>query len=256
MRDIRSIKGMEIMNTNANGVCAALTLAVSLLAAAPAAAEELKFGDYTAKGFLSDYSKLAPEGGDSKAFKHRDPAVDFTKYDKLLIDRIQIFANEDSEYKGVDPAELKELVDYFHEAIKNAVADAYPVVREPGPDVLRLRITVTDLVPNKPEASVVSLVVPFVWVAEAGAGAAEGEVGSTPFVGEATVEMEAMDSVSARQVAAYIETRVGKKYAWSKGIATGVDSYTKAYSTWAYTKQSFDFWAGLIRERLDAVRAR
>jgi hypothetical protein len=245
---------MTIMNTTQNGICTALALTAALLAASPVAAEEITFGDYTAKGFLSDYSKLAPEGGDSKAFKYRDPTVEFSGYDKLLIDRIQIFVKDDAEYKGVDPAELKDLVDYFHESIKKALSDAYPVVREPGPDVLRLRIAVTDLVPNKPAASVVSLVVPFVWAAEAGAGAAEGETGSTPFVGEATLELEAMDSVSARQVAAYIETRVGKKYAWTKGIQTGVDSYMKAYSTWAYTKQSFDFWAGLIHERLDAAR--
>jgi hypothetical protein len=243
------------MNSTASGVRAAIALAAALLVAGPAAGEEIKFGDYVAKGFLSDYSKLAPEGGESKAFKHRDPSTDFSKYSKVLIDRIQIWVSDDAEYKGIDPTAMKELADYFHEAITKAVSDAYPVVTEPGPDVLRLRIAVTDLVPNKPAASVVSLVVPFLWVGEAGAGAAEGEAGSTPFVGEATVEMEAMDSVSSAQVAAYIETRVGKKYAWSKGIKTGVSSYTKAYSTWAYTKEAFDFWAGLIRERLDAVRA-
>ena len=33
-----------------------------------------------------------------------------------------------------------------------AVSDAYPVVEEPGEDVLHLRIVITDLVPNKLEA--------------------------------------------------------------------------------------------------------
>ena len=110
------------------------------------------------------------------------------KYDKLMIDRVKIYLKEDAASKEIDPAELKELADYFHEAIVKAVGPAYPVVREPGPDVLRLRIAITDLVPNKPEASVVTLVVPFVWVGEAGAGAAKGEAGSTPFVGEVTIE--------------------------------------------------------------------
>ena len=235
-------------------ILAAPVLALTLAVSGPVAAENKTLGDYVTKGFLSDYSKLKPEGGESVAYLYRDESVDVSKYKNVLIDRIQIFFKEDSEYKGIDPTAIKELADYFHDAIVKAVGDAYPVVREPGPDVLRLRIAVTDLVPNKPEASVVSLVVPFLWVGEAGAGAATGEAGSTPYVGRATVEMEALDSASSKQVAAYVETRVGMKYLWNKGIETGVSAYTKAYSTWAYTKEAFDFWAALIRARLDSVQ--
>ena len=125
-------------------------------------------------------------------------------------------------------------------------------MNEPGPDVLRVRVAITDLVPNAPEASVVTLAVPFVWVGEAGAGVAEGKAGSTPFLGEATVEFEALDSESNKQVAAYIEERIGKKYNWTHGVDTAVKDYFKAYSTWAYTKQAMDHWAQLLREALDA----
>ena len=231
-------------------------LLISLIVSSAWAGDTSAFGDYVAKDFLSDYSKLKPEGGDSKAFRYRDESVDYSKYDKLLVDRIKVWVKEDAEYKGIDPAELKELVDYFHQAIVDAVSDKYAVVQEPGPGVLRLRIAITDLVPNKTSASVVSLVVPALWVGEAGAGAAEGEAGSTPFVGEATLELEALDSQTSKQLAAYIETRVGKKYYWTKGIKTGVSQYAKAYSTWAYTKQAMDYWANLLRERLDAVRGK
>jgi hypothetical protein len=216
-------------------------------------AQAPRFGDYQAKGFLSDYSGLKPTEGDEAAYLFETTELDKARYHKLMIDRIKIWFKDDAEYKGIDPAELKDLVDYFHQAIVEAVSDAYPVVQEPGPDVVRLRIAVTDVVPNKPEASVVSLVVPFVWLGEAGAGAAKDEPGSTPFVGEASIEMEALDSETSEQVAAYIETFVGKKYHWTKGVGTAISDYTKAYSTWAYTKQAFDKWAQLIRSRLDAA---
>jgi hypothetical protein len=235
---------------------------MALLAAAPVSVAESgsagqapKLGDDTPKDFLTDYSGLHPEGGDSEAFVYRDPKADPARYKKLLIDRIKIWFKDDAEYKGIDPAELKEIADYFHGAIAKAVSDAYPLVEEPGPDVLRLRIAITDLVPNKPAASVVTLAVPFLWVGEAGAGAAEGKAGSTPFVGEATVEMEALDSQTQKQVAAYVESRVGKKYHWTKGVETGVKDYMKAYSTWAYTKQAMDHWAQQIRTRLDTAKA-
>jgi hypothetical protein len=231
-----------------------LTLATTLLLTAIAWAPmtgAAQFGDYKPAGFLSDYSQLKPKGGKSEAYSYRDPSVDLAKYNKLMVDRIKIYLKEDAPSKEIDPTELKELADYFHDAIVKAVEGAYPVVREPGPDVLRVRIAITDLVPNAPEASVVSLVVPFMWVGEAGAGAAKGEVGSTPFLGEATVEAEALDSESSKQVAAYIEERVGKKYNWTHGVDTAVKDYLKAYSTWAYTKQAMDQWAQQLRQSLD-----
>jgi hypothetical protein len=235
-------------------------LLLTALAAAPAVWAQ-QFGDYRAKGFLSDYSKLKPESG-GEAYVYRDSKADAAKYDKLMIDRIKIYLKEDAESKEIDPTAMKELADYFHQAIVKAVEGAYPVVRKPGPDVLRLRIAITDLVPNKPEASVVSLVVPFLWVGEAGAGAAKGKVGSTPFVGEATVEIEALDSESHEQVAAFIETRAAKKYdidlqdGPGKAVEKGVGGYLKSYSTWAYTKQAMDHWAQLIRNRLDAAHGK
>ena len=210
-----------------------------------------KFGDYQAKGFLSDYSSLKLRADTEDTFVFQDPETDFSQYDKLMVERIKVWFKEDAEYKGIDPAEIKDLTDYFHKAIVEAVGDQYPIVREPGPDVLRLRIAMTDLVPTKPSASLVTLVVPFLWLAEAGSGVVTDEAGSTPFVGEVTIELEALDSQSNRQVAAFIERKIGLKYHWNKGVKTGVTDYLKAYSTWAYTKQAMDHWAQAIRNHLD-----
>ena len=210
-------------------------------------------GGYQPKGFLSDYSHLVPDETEKGAYFYRAHPDTPTPYSKLLIDRIKIFFKDDAEYKGIDPTELKALTDYFHDAIVKAVSDAYPVVEEPGPDVARLRIAVTDVVPNKPEASVVTLVVPFLWIGDAGTGVAQDEPGSTMFVGEASVEMEALDSVSSEQLAAFVDTRIPKKYNWTQGVTKGVTDYVNAYSTWAYVKESMDYWAKVVRERIDAA---
>lgn len=217
----------------------------------PVLASAKKFGDYESHGFLSDYSQLKPEANNSKAFIFSNDSIDKRRYKKVMVDRIKVFLKKDIEYKGIDPAELHELVQYFHKAIENTLGNTYPIVSEPGPDVIRLRIAVTDLVPNKPEASVVSLVVPFLWLGEASAGVAQDKAGSTPFLGEATVEIEALDSLSNQQIAAFIEERIGKKYNWVAGVKTGVTDYMKAYSTWDYTKQAMDHWASFIKTRLD-----
>jgi len=220
---------------------------------APAASTQPMFGDYQAVGFLSDYSKISKTKKPDGSYEYVNPNADFSKYNKLLVDRIRIFFKDDSDYKGIDPDELKTLTDYFYEAIKKEVGDAYPMVTESGPDVLHLRVAVTDIVPNKPEASLVTLAVPFAWVADAGSGVATGDTGSTVFTGHATIEVEALDSDSNLQLVAFIETEAGKKYNWAHGVTKGVTGYMNAYSKWNYTKQAMDDWAHLLRVRLDAA---
>ena len=222
-------------------------------AAADPADAALTFGDYQAHGFLSDYSKIPKTKSDTGSYGYVDSTADLSKYNKVLVDRIRIFFKDDSEYKGVDADKLKELTDYFYEAIHKALGDTYPMVTEAGPDVLHLRIAITDLVPNKPSASVVSLAVPFLWVADAGSGVATGDAGGTVFTGHATVEMEVLDSVSNKQSGAYIDTETGQKYNYAHGVATGVKGYIHAYSKWAYTKKDMDDWAQMIRTRLDEL---
>lgn len=215
-----------------------------------------QFGDYKAQGFLSDYSHLKAEGGDSDAYLYINAKIDRSKYKKVMVDRIKVYLKEDAESKEIDPAELMELSTYFHEELVKKISPYYSVVNEAGPDVLRIRIAITDLVPNKVEASVVTLAVPFLWIGEAGSGVAQDKTGSTPFVGEASVEIETLDSVSSQQVGAYLETELAKKYDWTHGVATGVKSYIKAYSTWDYTKKAIDHWVEIIGKRVAANHAK
>ncbi len=213
----------------------------------------IMFGDYQAKGFLNDYSKISTTKHTDGSYGYLDSTADLGKYNKLLVDRIKIFFKDDSKYKGIDPDTLKSLTDYFYKAINKAVGDAYPMVTEAGPDVLRLRVAITDLVPNKPSESVVTLVVPFLWVADASSGVATGDAGGTVFTGQASVELEVLDSLSSQQLAAYIDTETGQKYNYAHGVGEGVKGYIHAYSKWAYTKKAMDDWAHMLRLRLDKV---
>ena len=224
--------------------------------AAKAEAVPAKLGDYQPVGFLSSYAGLKPSPNDPHAFIKPAPPGVGKKYNKVMLDRIKIFFADDSTYKGIDPTDLKALTDYFHHAIVKALGNTYPVVDKAGPDVVRLRIAVTNVVPNKPLASVVTLAVPFLWLADAGTGVAEGETGSTAFVGKASVEMEALDSLTNKQIAAYVATEIPTKYNWVNGIKEGVTDYVHAYTTWSYTKEAMDIWAKYIRDRLDAVHGR
>ncbi|MFH0997317.1 MAG: DUF3313 domain-containing protein [Pseudomonadota bacterium] len=86
--------------------------------------------------------------------------MDFAKYNKVMLDSVVFFFANDADYKGMDPNELKTLADGFNLQILNVLKDTYPIVSEPGPDVIRIRFAVTDLKSSKPGMSAVSSVVP------------------------------------------------------------------------------------------------
>ncbi len=208
-------------------------------------------------GFLSDYSKLQPVPNGDGAERYLNPNQNLKKYNKVMLDRIKVWYQDDADYKGIDPTELKALTDYFQNAIVKALEPTYPVVTQPGPDVLRVRVAITDLIPTKPELSVATLVIPYASVADLAAGAA-----GYSYLGQTAIEAEFLDSRTNAVLAAYVDRQVGKKFDidLSQGAAPavqkGVSSYTKAYSTWAYAEAAFDYWAGLLRKRLDEAHGR
>jgi len=73
----------------------------------------------THTGFLSDYAKLEPDTADPGARIYLKAGVDWKKYDKVMLDRIQVWLKDDADYKGIDPTQLKALTDYFQQARPN-----------------------------------------------------------------------------------------------------------------------------------------
>lgn len=188
-------------------------------------------------GFLDDYSQLKPGGEDRAALVFIKPGVDLKPYDKLMFERVTVMLSPEAEYKVIDPALLKELTDYYQNALINAVKDGYQVVDQPGPGVLRVRAAITDVKPSKPVANTMSSIIPIgMAVAAVTKVASDDNVGT----GEAATEMEALDSVTGERLAAAVDRRQGGKMAFR--------------GKWTDTKDAFDFWAKRFRERLDEMR--
>jgi len=214
--------------------------------------------NYKYSGFLSDYKKLKPSKIDSSAEIWEKPGFSLKNYNKIILDRILIWYSGDADYKGIDPDKLKILTDYFHDTIEKNLGDAYPLTDKPGPDVLRIRVAITELVPTKPLISVIVLVTPYVTIADIlSSTASKGGIGSSPYVGDAAIECEFMDSVTSEQLLAFVDRKIGKKYNLDikdgpvNAVETAATSYAYSYTTWEYTKKAFDFWAQTLRKRLD-----
>jgi hypothetical protein len=162
------------------------------------------------------------------------PGVDFARYNRLILDNVVFFFAPDSEYKGMDPQELKSLADAFRQQLANSLKKKYPIVALPGPDVARIRFAITDLRQNRPVLSDIASDGPIglgkedtknrVAASWSGSGATEAEV-------------LVFDSLTQEVVAAAADSR-----------ATGLkEKFTK----WGAAEDAFQFWADRLRIFLD-----
>ena len=95
-------------------------------------------------GFLSDYSKLKPNPKfeNTVSFVRDDPAKNIHKYVAVIVDPVAVYVATNAEPKDIPDRGRAALAEYFQVAITKAVEDAFPVVKEPGPLVLRLRTAI------------------------------------------------------------------------------------------------------------------
>jgi hypothetical protein len=188
-------------------------------------------------GFLGDYyGKLepGPEGG----IKYRwlKPGVDFAKYHRLMIDSVVFYYAPDSDDKSIDAEQMKELTDAFNTELVTVLKGRYPVVAEPGPDVARLRIALTNVKKSKPVVSAVTSVVPVgigISVIKKGAGGAWSGSGAT------SAEFMALDSMTNDVIAA--------------GEDEQTAGFTERFSRLGSAKEAFKFWAERLKMFMDQV---
>jgi len=189
-------------------------------------------------GFLEGYYQdlqPGPEGGVN--MRWLKPGVMFGKYNKIMVDSVIFFFADDSQYKGIDPNEMKELSDGFNQAIVAALKDKSPIVTEPGPDVARLRIAITGVKQSKPVASAFSSLIP---IGLAVSVVKKGASGSWSGSGATSAEFELLDSVTNDVIIVAVDKRTA--------------GFTERFSKWGSAQEAFKFWAERIVAFIDSTR--
>lgn len=176
-------------------------------------------------GFLEDYSKLQTDPNDQSLKWWEKPGVDWTRYDKLMVDPAVVYFHPDAEHRQIEPDVLKELTDYFRRVVIEEVQDTYPVVDEAGPDVLRIRAAITDLIPANPFLNIVTT-----------AG-----VAFPVDMGGASMEAMFLDSTTNELLGAVIDSKKGSPLEMNM---------LKGFTTWGYAKGAFKDWAKLLKQSL------
>ena len=187
------------------------------------------------KGFIDGYyDKLQPGPEGWAKMRWIKEGADFSKYNKIMLDSVVFYFAEDSENKGIDAEEMKTLSDICNKAFVTVLKDAYPIVAEPGPDVLRLRYAITDLKKNKPALSAVTSVVPV------GVGfnlIKKGTTGTWSGSGATKAEYMAIDSTTDEVLIACQDE-----------LSAG---FTERFTEWGSADAAFEVWAKRVKDFLD-----
>ncbi len=115
------------------------------------------------QGILGDnYTKLEPGPEGAAKLRWAKPGVDFAKYNKVMVDPVSFAPaeGEANDISEIDPVQLKELGEKCTKAVTDAVSLKYPVVTEPGADVIRVRFGIIDLKKSYPVLSGVTSIMP------------------------------------------------------------------------------------------------
>jgi hypothetical protein len=193
-------------------------------------------------GFLDSYPEFhpGPEGGVDLVYLKE--GVDFKKYNKVMLDNIIFFTDPSAQFKGVEADELKKLEDSFHSALKKELEKeypyvAYPIVNDPGPDVMKLRLAVTTLNPGRPMVCGAAMAV--LPISLTVGEVKEAMTGKNIGTGNASIEAEMLDSVTNERIAAAIDTFNGSKDSCveKEGLA----------------HEAFGFWAARLRFFMDSI---
>jgi hypothetical protein len=156
-----------------------------------------------------------------------------------MLDPVVFFFAPDSEYKGMDPQELKGVADAFRRQMVETLKPGYPIVQKPAPDAVRLRFAITDLRQNRPVLSDIASEEP---IALGGDEPQRRPVTSWSSSGATGAEMLMFDSLTGEVVAAAKDERT-----------TGLK---EKFTRWGSAEDAFQFWADRIRAFLDQVHDR
>lgn len=184
-------------------------------------------------GFLKDYSQLQPGSKDQALLVYFNPNADWRRYNKVMIDPVTVGIGPDKELSEKDQVLLSS---YYHNVLEQDLSKDFTVVQAPGPDVMRIRVALSDATTATPVLRTVSVILPQARVLSAGKNLATG---TYAFVGSAQSEGEVLDSMTGERLAAAVDRRSG-----------GLSVKNADVWEWGDAEHAMDFWAQRLAERL------
>jgi hypothetical protein len=200
---------------------------------------QAKVSDVTYSGFLSNYSQLKPTNEPDKVLlRYIDPSAKWSSYTSVRLEPVTFWAPTDSK---ISIAEQQRLSDYAYSKLLEALkAKGVHLTDKSAPGVIVIRVALTDATSATPVLRTISVVVPQARLLNA---AAEAVTGQNAFAGGIQTEGEALDGVTGKRVAAWVDKRFG-----------GSSIETADVATWGDAENAINLWASLLATRIVDLR--
>lgn len=169
-------------------------------------------------GFLGDYSALRPGGGSLARLVYLDTAVDFSRYDRVIIEPVVVWKSDEARFAGVSPSQREALAREFQAEFERAFAQEFVIGKgHPGPGTLRARNALTAAI----------------------AAPASADPERLQYV---EVELELLDAVTNQRLAAAVDSK-GTRPSLARGAPQVVEA-----------RAAFEEWADRAAVRVAALR--
>lgn len=176
-------------------------------------------------GFLNgDPALRADRYGNGNLLWWEKPGFDWKRYKYVMLDPVAVSCAGAAKDKPLDSVEVERLADELRAAVAAELQDDFPVVDQPGTDVLRIRAAMTEVIPASPALNVVTTVLAFVPLD----------------MGGAAIEAEFIDSVSNERMAAMAERKLGTPFDVKSG-----------FTSLGHARAAFRAWARELKHALD-----
>lgn len=182
-------------------------------------------GDYKVapSGFLGHETYASLERGERRdqLVSWSNDLVDVADYRGFLVEPVELRIEDDADARNISPERMNELSNYLHGQVVDFLGTDHEIATEPGPEVLRVRIAVTDV----KKATVLLNLHPATSLSGLGLGAA-------------AMEAEVSDSESGEVVFAMMGGR--------RGSPLGLEKL----DPWGHAKEAMDLWAAHLAENV------
>jgi hypothetical protein len=192
-------------------------------------------------GFLRSPELLKPGKPGQAERVYFKPGVDWSSYDKVLLDPVTLWRGRESQMTGVTPAQAQHMADYFYQLIHAGLAKDFQMVTSPQPNTLRISVAIIKLKEADVAMETVSTVVPQARLISSLASAGSGKPPS--FVGQASVQVKVVDAETNELLGEGSDARVG-----------GQSLSSVSMDSWTDVENIMKFWVARTTYNLCKAR--
>ncbi len=195
-------------------------------------------------GFVDERVLMCPIEKDLGLLVYEAENVDFYKYKKVIIEPVVAWGRRDEFKSGFGKMAQKDiqfLANYLDSSVRREMRNSFTLSNTAASDTMRMRIAITQGKSSHVLTDTVTSVVVYGRVFSILKGWATG----VPFaVGETSIEVEIIDSLTGDLLMALADKRVGKK------------RLPGMFDKWDDIRAAFDYWAASLAKNMADLRVK